>query len=199
MLCGRVTNLLSAYIDRELAGAEMLQVREHLGACETCRAEHAELGEMKSLLGRVPAPPPRSDFVAATMHCWQEAREPAPRPRLWALRWFLPILQVGQSTRVALLATCLAVALVATGAALRQPSSSDAVVAGLPRAGVEEWPVRPWERAVVNSAIRSGAASEEQWLLLSLARPAGVPEDSAVGLVREIAHRQPIGLSWALD
>ena len=31
MNCGRVSNQLSAYIDRELTGTEMLQIRAHLG------------------------------------------------------------------------------------------------------------------------------------------------------------------------
>lgn len=117
-------------------------------------------------------------------------------------------MQLGQGARVATLAAALAVALVATGAALRQPSTADAVVAGLPRAGLEQWQVRPWEavmahgsawRASWSGASHSGPASEDQWVLLSLARAADDSEESVVGLVRQIAHRQPIGLSWALD
>jgi anti-sigma factor RsiW len=211
MLCGRVTNLLSAYIDRELGGTEMLQVREHLSACEVCRREHAEFAEMKSLLGRMPAAAPKGDFVGATLRRMSAAPGAAPAARPWFAirRPFLPLLVLGQSARVAALATCLVVALIATGAALRQPVTADAVVAGLSRAGAEEWQVRPWEgvvsrgsawRAFWSHAPRPTTATEEQWLLLSLAEPAGGPsDDSAVRLVREIAHRQPIGLSWSLD
>jgi len=201
MLCGRVKNLLSAYIDRELAGAEMLQLREHLSNCEGCAAEHAELLEMKALLGGMPAPPPRADFVRATVARVQAAHGAAParRPPFRA-RWTLPpVLLLGQSARVGALATCLLLALVATGAALRQPVTADAVVAGLPRAAFEEWQERPWEGRAFWRGARRSAASEEQWLLLSLAQPQDGTQDPAVGIVREIAHRQPIGLSWALD
>jgi anti-sigma factor RsiW len=223
MLCGRVTNLLSAFIDSELAGAEMLQVREHLAACAACRQEQASLLEMKSLLGQMPAATPRRDLVGATVGRWQAEQAewigPPPGPMPGAARRFrigagwrffpaLPIVQLGQGARVSALAAALVISLVATGAALRQPVTADAVVARLPRAGVEDWQVRPWEavvgrrsawRQLWNGGLRP-AASEEQWLLLSLA-PAttGGEEDSAVGLVREIAHRQPIGLSWALE
>jgi anti-sigma factor RsiW len=208
MLCGRVTNLLSAYIDRELAGAEMLQVREHLSRCEGCRAEHADLLEMKSLLGGMPAPPPRSDHVRATVARLHAAQGVAPtrRPPFWAGWSFLSGLPLGQSLRVGALATCLVLALVATGAALRQPVTADAVVAGLSRSGIEEWQVRPWEgnagrqsawRALWNGAFPPAVAPVEHWFFL--ARPADGTQDSAVGLVREIAHRQPVGLSWALD
>lgn len=213
MLCGRVTNLLSAYIDRELAGAEMLQVREHLASCDRCAAEHADLGETKALLVRLPAPPPRGDFVGATMRRWHAAQAPVFEPRAnqrsqwWVLR-AARLGPIGQGVRVAALTTCLVIALIATGAMLRQPGTADAVVAGLPRAGAEEWQGRPWEantgrrsawRAFWSGAARS-APSEEQWLLLSFAYPAGDnEEESAVGRVLEIANRQPIGLSWAFD
>ena len=53
MNCGRVSNQLSAYVDRELTGAEMLHIRSHLGACESCRAEHEALYRMKMMLGRL--------------------------------------------------------------------------------------------------------------------------------------------------
>ena len=48
MHCGRVSNLLSAYIDRELAGAEMLPIRHHLDVCPGCAAEHESLRRVKS-------------------------------------------------------------------------------------------------------------------------------------------------------
>ena len=38
MNCRCAQNLLSAYVDGELAGVEMLRLREHLGVCPACRA-----------------------------------------------------------------------------------------------------------------------------------------------------------------
>ena len=43
MNCGRVSNQLSAYLDRELTGTEMLQIRSHLTECDRCRSEHEAL------------------------------------------------------------------------------------------------------------------------------------------------------------
>lgn len=210
MLCGRVTNLLSAYIDRELGGAEMLQVRAHLAGCDACRREHAELTEMKSLLVRMPAVAPRGEFVRATVRRLHATPVPERRRGFGTWWGFLPALRLGPSARVAVLAASLAVAMVATGAALQQPVTRDAVVAGLPRAGMEDWRVRPWEAVVARgSAWRAfwvgvpgpATAPEEQWLLLSLARPVGHghADEPAPRLVPGIAHRQPIGLSWVLE
>ena len=44
MNCGRVSNQLSAYIDRELTGAEMLSVRGHLGDCDSCQMRNTADG-----------------------------------------------------------------------------------------------------------------------------------------------------------
>jgi anti-sigma factor RsiW len=54
MNCTSVRNLLSAYLDSELPGSEMQQVRAHLEGCAACRAECDGLREVKSLLRRLP-------------------------------------------------------------------------------------------------------------------------------------------------
>lgn len=54
MNCASVRNLLSAYLDSELPGSEMQQVRAHLEECPTCRAECDDLREVKSLLRGLP-------------------------------------------------------------------------------------------------------------------------------------------------
>lgn len=54
MNCASVRNLLSAYLDSELPGAEMQQVRAHLLECSACRAECDDLREVKSLLRGLP-------------------------------------------------------------------------------------------------------------------------------------------------
>lgn len=60
MVCGRVRNLLSAYLDLELTGAEMLAVREHLGKCSPCRTERDDLAQIRQLLGGLSAAEPRT-------------------------------------------------------------------------------------------------------------------------------------------
>jgi hypothetical protein len=61
MVCSRVQNLLSAYCDRELTGAEMLDIRSHLDRCQSCRHEHDTLLQVKRLMGALgSAEPPRA-------------------------------------------------------------------------------------------------------------------------------------------
>jgi hypothetical protein len=68
MYCGRVSNQLSAYLDRELTGIEMLQIRGHLESCDRCRAEHEALSRMKRLLGGLRTAQPPPDLAAQTVH-----------------------------------------------------------------------------------------------------------------------------------
>jgi hypothetical protein len=88
MVCSRVQNLLSAYCDRELTGAEMLQIRSHLDRCEGCRREQDALLQMKRLMGALgSADPPRVSFDPAILD--------AADRRLWgwsALWWARPFL-----------------------------------------------------------------------------------------------------------
>ncbi len=77
MLCSRTQNLLSAYCDRELAGAEMLEIQRHLGRCPECAAEHQSLVTVKRLLGAAPSSLPDVPFDmalietrAARGHAW---------------------------------------------------------------------------------------------------------------------------------
>lgn len=50
MNCRRINSLLSAYLDSELTGAEMLSVRDHLDRCDACREEYEALRETKRLV-----------------------------------------------------------------------------------------------------------------------------------------------------
>jgi len=49
--CRRIQSLLSAYLDGELTGEEMISVRHHLSACEYCGDEYRSLQVVKKLLG----------------------------------------------------------------------------------------------------------------------------------------------------
>jgi predicted anti-sigma-YlaC factor YlaD len=61
--CFRVKNLLSAYLDRELTGEEMLLVRDHVGQCAECSAEFEELRWVKSSLLTMPMVEPSDDLL----------------------------------------------------------------------------------------------------------------------------------------
>jgi putative zinc finger protein len=67
MNCGRVSNQLSAYLDRELTGVEMLQIRSHLTECDRCRSEHEALCRLKMMLGRLQSLEPPRGFVGDTV------------------------------------------------------------------------------------------------------------------------------------
>jgi len=62
MNCKTVQTHLSAYLDRELAGDQMLELRAHLNSCKECREEEASVRILKSLLGGLPVPDPSPDF-----------------------------------------------------------------------------------------------------------------------------------------
>ena len=62
MNCKTAQNLLSAYIDGELAGGEMSRVRRHLHDCECCQREETELRLLKDLLVGQPIVEPSEGF-----------------------------------------------------------------------------------------------------------------------------------------
>lgn len=62
MNCKTVQARLSAYVDAELTGHEMLELRRHLDACEGCRAEERAERALKSMLGDAPAVEPPADL-----------------------------------------------------------------------------------------------------------------------------------------
>ncbi len=53
MNCNHVKSQLSAYIDSELSGAQMLAIRSHLTACNECRKEMSELRAVKTGLSQL--------------------------------------------------------------------------------------------------------------------------------------------------
>jgi hypothetical protein len=78
MLCSRVQNLLSAYCDHELTGAEMLQIRSHLAACPACRQEQESILQVKRLMGALSCAEPPSPFDPGILDAT------ARRPWLWS-------------------------------------------------------------------------------------------------------------------
>lgn len=62
MTCKNVQSFLSAYLDEELSGQEMLDIRAHLGECEDCSEELRTVECVKRMLGDAPVPEPGADF-----------------------------------------------------------------------------------------------------------------------------------------
>ena len=63
MNCKSVQNRLSAYLDRELGGDELLQMRAHISVCRECRSEVEGLRTLKALLGGIQCPEPPEDLA----------------------------------------------------------------------------------------------------------------------------------------
>ena len=159
MHCGRVSNLLSAYIDRELAGTEMLQIRGHLDGCPGCSAAYGSLRRVKSLLSASPPAEPFGDATAAVMRRWQQRQQQASvsAPR-WNWSWHWKGFSAPprwQRYSLAFTSLCLVLALGGTALALRKPNYPDALAANVlpalqrpderlpalePSASMERWP-----------------------------------------------------------
>lgn len=54
MNCRFTTSRISSYIDGELSGADMLKIRQHLSACESCSASYESARKIKELVGKLP-------------------------------------------------------------------------------------------------------------------------------------------------
>lgn len=67
MNCRRVVNLMSAYVDGELTGEEMLAIRRHLSECEECAEELESMRMMKMAVTRLRSVTPREDFAASIL------------------------------------------------------------------------------------------------------------------------------------
>jgi anti-sigma factor RsiW len=133
MVCGRVSNLLSAYLDRELTGAEMLSVRRHLSHCPACRAEHDAVARVRRLLGALPAVEPRAGSQERFLYelatggrpsAWRIARR---RPARVAGLSLLPPRKPAWALWAGAACAALAGGLLFTG--LGHPRPPDAVVA----------------------------------------------------------------------
>ncbi len=67
MNCRRVVSLMSAYVDGELTGVEMLDIRRHLAECSECEEEYEAVLLTKQAVSRLISVAPREEFVAMLM------------------------------------------------------------------------------------------------------------------------------------
>jgi anti-sigma factor RsiW len=88
MNCKSVQVYLSAYLAGELCGQECLDLRNHLSACPSCRAEEQELRQLKQLLRSLPNYQPTDGFEDRLV---AKVMEPAASRRGidWNLDWRL--------------------------------------------------------------------------------------------------------------
>lgn len=88
MNCKGVESRLSAYLDGELTGEEMLEMRAHLGRCAGCAREMADFRQLKLLLGGATEPEPESEFegrLVAHVFSQRPTRSPARAALPYAL------------------------------------------------------------------------------------------------------------------
>jgi anti-sigma factor RsiW len=173
MHCGRVSNLLSAYIDRELAGTEMLQIRRHLDGCPGCSAAHGSLRRVKSLIAAAPSADPFGDATAAVMRRWEQRQQASVSAPRWNWSWHWKGSSASrrlQRYSLAFTSLCLVLALAGTALALRKPNYPDALAANVllslqqpeerlpalePPAPRERWPSEVvWRRVAPPTAAR---------------------------------------------
>ncbi len=69
MNCRHIINKLSAYLDGELTGEEMLLIRRHVSECESCSTELASVRKTKLLLSRLRTAIPREELLGDIMLC----------------------------------------------------------------------------------------------------------------------------------
>lgn len=141
MLCSRVLNLLNAYVDYELTGAEMLEIREHLAGCASCAREYASARQIKQLLRGLPTVEADRPFTPAVL----EAR---PRLRFDLPEWYYRVLEhlragaAGLQRSACYMATGAALAFsVMAITELRASKRPDAARAHVPESLAAETPV----------------------------------------------------------
>lgn len=101
-MCENMHALLNAYLDGELHGQRLLEVKNHLASCAACRNDLQELHIVSDLLRAAPAPAflPIERFVAqlilrlnaqdaALQLPRHSLRERAPKPAAWVW-WLVP-------------------------------------------------------------------------------------------------------------
>lgn len=63
MNCRHVENRLSAYLDGELTGEEMLLIRRHVSECQSCSSELESVRKTKLILSRLRTAIPRDELL----------------------------------------------------------------------------------------------------------------------------------------
>lgn len=84
MTCRNVEVKLSAFVDAELSGREMIAIREHLSGCESCQIELEALSTVRRMIQDSVETPPLPEgmeerLMAALDAQDRQARRPSPR------------------------------------------------------------------------------------------------------------------------
>ena len=88
---------MSAYVDGELSGEQMLSIREHLKSCPECEACEQIERRLKRLMGSLTACPPQEDFESRLV----ESVITKPRQRREKRRFGWTLVASGMAAAVA--------------------------------------------------------------------------------------------------
>lgn len=126
MNCGKVQNLLSCYIDRELPGIEMLAIQRHLDECTECRREYQTLLQVKRLVSAMPVVPPSVSLEERLVESVFRSAVPAGK-------WSLPMFRrMGRPLALAAVLGAVALGTWYLAVQARPPAEQDmTVVAGI--------------------------------------------------------------------
>lgn len=83
MTCSKAQSLMSAYVDGELGGRDMLEMRRHVCSCSACEAEERQVKWVKQVAA-MPVPEPPEGFEARLEAvCAEAKRQKAPTSVRW--------------------------------------------------------------------------------------------------------------------
>lgn len=77
MNCYKVQSLMSAYVDCELPGVEMLALRQHLNQCSECNLEFESLLKIKRAFGMLQPGRPASDLPSRVFQRLDQVSHPS--------------------------------------------------------------------------------------------------------------------------
>jgi anti-sigma factor RsiW len=101
MNCRLIQRSISEYLDSELTGEQMFEVRNHLRTCDSCRQEVESLKMIKSSLQRIKCAEPSADFEQRLFECVEKVSGMSPK------KSYRPIVALGMAASVGLLAAAL--------------------------------------------------------------------------------------------
>lgn len=164
-------DLLIAYQDGELNGAERRAAAAHLGACPDCRRELAELRATRGLLGGLPHYAPRRPLTLGPEH----ARRPTGADRLRQFPTLLPPLRAATAAVAALLL------LVSVGGFVADRDAADRSAIDQPASDfLEEAPGQPIDggAAIEQEREEESAAPTEPMAAMPAVAPQEAPTDA---------------------
>lgn len=132
MNCRRVVSLMSAYVDGELAGREMLAIRRHISECPDCAEEYESIRFTKESLARMRTVTPREGLASDIIASITEADVPAHERVLNGLRRLLH--EKLSPVAAALAASGVALVILTAGGAEYTPPETSEMVAVAPAA-----------------------------------------------------------------